>query len=96
MRYLRATWSTVSIPPKLHMLEDHALEFFREWGVGFGFYGEQGGESIHAEFNSLYRTYCGMKPIRLWVLSMLKEHHRCVHPLAKALKPTKVTKKRKT
>ena len=44
-------WPT--IPPKLHMLEDHALEFIREWGVGFGFYAEQGGESIHAEFNSL-------------------------------------------
>ena len=67
MRYLLATWPTVSIPLKLHMLEDHALEFIRECGIGFGLYGEQGGESIHAEFNSLYRTYRGMKPNRLRV-----------------------------
>ena len=85
MRYLRATWPTVSIPPKLHLLEDHALDFIRECGVGFGFYGEQGGESIHAEFNRLYITYCGMKPKILRVLNMLKEHHRRVYPLAKAL-----------
>ena len=34
------------------MLEDHVTDFVRKWGLGLGVYGEQGGESIHAEFNT--------------------------------------------
>ena len=51
MGYLRNTWPKVSITPKLHMLEDHVVEFIKRWGKGLGTYGEQGGESIHPTFN---------------------------------------------
>ena len=42
MRYWRANWPNESIPPKIHFLEDHIVEFIKKWKVGLGFYGEQG------------------------------------------------------
>ncbi|XP_057298106.1 uncharacterized protein LOC130629028 isoform X2 [Hydractinia symbiolongicarpus] len=61
MNYYRKTWPDASITPKLHMLENHAIDFVRRWGTAFGFYGEQGAESIHPTFNKLMATYCQMK-----------------------------------
>ena len=39
------------ITPKLHLLEFHVVPSSRRFGVGLGMLGEQGAESIHAEFN---------------------------------------------
>ena len=55
MNYLRTTWPSVSITPKLHILEDNVVKFISEWKVGLGLYAEHGGESNHAEFNKLDR-----------------------------------------
>ena len=41
----------IMITPKLHMLEEHVCPFLRQWHVGLGFYGEQGINGIHSEFN---------------------------------------------
>ena len=53
--FLDNYWSVypnATITPKLHPLEDHMVPWIRRWGgVGFGVMGEQGAESIHAEFN---------------------------------------------
>jgi len=95
MLHFRSTWPDVPVPPKLHMLEDHVVPFIKEWGAGIGIYGEQGGESIHNEFNKLMRTYCTMKPNTRRLLSVLKEHHRRTNPTAKALKPEIKKRKRK-
>ena len=46
MRYWRANWPNESIPPKIHFLEDHIVEFIEKWKVGLGFYGEQGKKKI--------------------------------------------------
>ena len=62
MEYYCTEWPNGSIPPKLHMLEDHATDFVEKWKTGFGMYGEQGGESIHNEFNQFKTTYCQMQP----------------------------------
>ena len=53
MSYWRNKWPEESVTPKMHMLENHACDFIKKWGVGFGFYGEQGGESVHALFNQI-------------------------------------------
>ena len=50
-------WPNDTIPPKLHLLEDHAADFMERWSKGHGIYGEQGAESIHKVFNVLGRTY---------------------------------------
>ena len=35
------------------MLEDHILPWIKKWRVGCGMMGEQGAESLHAQFNKL-------------------------------------------
>jgi len=57
MQYYRTTFPTATILPKLHLLEDHAVDCIKKWGTGFGFLREQGGESLHEVFNSLQRAY---------------------------------------
>ena len=79
------------------MLEDHATDFVEKWKTGFGMYGEQGGESIHNEFNKLKITYCRMQPASRRLESMLQEHYRRIYPESKAVKfKNKFSRKRKT
>jgi hypothetical protein len=61
MSYFRKTWPNESITPKMHLLESHCADFIRNWGLGLDIYGEQGLESMHAEFNSMNSTFCHMK-----------------------------------
>lgn len=53
MELFRSKFPSATIPPKMHMLEDHTMDWVRARNVGFGLLGEQGAESIHARFNSL-------------------------------------------
>ena len=64
----RSSWSSFghnfpkgTIPIKMHMVEDHAVQWARSTHVGFGILGEQGAESIHAKFNNLARAYSAIK-----------------------------------
>ena len=45
-----------NITPKLHLFEGH-VRAMRRYGIGLGMLGEQGGESIHADFNTLAREF---------------------------------------
>ena len=85
--YLQTVWPEASVTPKLHMLEVHAVDFLKRWGVGFGLYGKQGAESIRNIFNNLHRTYARMKPNTRRVSSMMNEHLTRVNPTAKQLRP---------
>ena len=49
--HYRVTYPKATVTPKLHLLEDHMVPWIS--GVGFGLMGEQGTESIHAEFNRI-------------------------------------------
>ena len=81
MAYYREQFSSSSVTPKLHMLEEHILPCIRRWGVGFGLLGEQGTESIYAYFNTIKRTYSGI-PDRLRRLKqIMTEHHLHVAPV---------------
>ena len=71
----------------------HAVDVIETWSIGHGVYGDHGAESIQKVFNLLQRTYCPMKPARRHLQSMLKEHHRLVHPDEKALKPVIMKRK---
>ena len=55
--FYRLNWPYESIIPKLHMLKDHVVPFIKKWHVGCGFYGKQGGESIHKDINCMKRSY---------------------------------------
>ena len=53
MHYYRDVFPEASIKPKLHILEDHMVNFLRNWRVGCGLLGELGAESIHKVYNQL-------------------------------------------
>ena len=71
---------TASITPKLHMVEDHIVDFLRQWKVGIGMLGEQGVESIHTTFNQLERTYSNMTNDVRRLKSMVTEDYRQICP----------------
>eukprot|EP00731_Ephydatia_muelleri_P030963 Em0022g477a len=57
MEFFRTNFPKGTIPIKMHMVEDHAVQWARSTHVGFGLLGEQGAESIHAKFNNLARKF---------------------------------------
>ena len=80
------------------MLEEHVVEFIRKWHFPLGFFGEQGGESIHHEFVQLASTYFKVKPDRACLKQMLQEHYLDVHPENRQtipFKPTRNLKRRR-
>ena len=56
MHYYRDVFPEASIKPKLHILEDHMVNFLWNWRVGCGLLGEQGAESIHKVYNPTKRV----------------------------------------
>lgn len=95
LEFYRDSFPKATITPKIHMLEDHMVDFFRNWKVGLGFLGEQGAESIHARFNSIRRNYVNM-PNRVQQLEyIMKEHFNQICPDNIVRQPSK-PKKRKT
>ena len=81
MNFYRETFPEASVTPKLHLLEDHVLEFLGQWRVGFGMLGEQGAESIHAAYNNLKRVYANVHDREEQLRLVTQEHHRRVCPL---------------
>ena len=86
---LRANWPSVSITPKLHMLEDHVIPFLQRWNAGCGFYGEQGGESIHQVFKKIKHRYAPIKNGVQRLKYTMEEHLRNVAPVGAGLIPKK-------
>ncbi len=74
LSFYRKNFSTARVTPKLHMMEDHVVPWIRKWRLGMRFHSEQGAESIHAIFNSLKRTYSGVRNSVERFRYMLKEH----------------------
>lgn len=63
-----------SVPPKLHMLEQHMIPWIKRWRVGTGFHCEQRAKSIHASFNSLLRTYASTQNPTVRLERVVTEH----------------------
>lgn len=95
MSYYRSTWPDQTVTPKLHMLEDHALQFLENWGYAFGLYGEQGVESLHATINRLNVNFRSMHPKTRRMEAMLKEHYMSVNPESKSKRPAPPAKRLK-
>ena len=78
---VRAELPQQNITPKLHLLEDHMVPFIRKWRAGPGLLGEQGGESVHKEFNVLAARHASMRQRGIdRLLAALREQHMQVHP----------------
>lgn len=81
MSAMRSQLPHQSITPKLHLLEDHIVPFIRRWHAGPGYLGEQGGESVHKEFNILAARHASMRHKEVdRLLSAMREQHMQVHP----------------
>ena len=74
MDFYRDSFPHATVTPKLHILEDHVVPFLEKWGVGLGFLGEHGAESIHARFNSIRRVHAKItNPVKR-LYSIMNEH----------------------
>ena len=87
--FFRSNFPDATFPPKMHMLEEHVVPFLRRWHFPLGFFGEQGGESIHKDFVQLASTFSHVKPSTMHLKKMLEEHHLVVHPKNRELIPEK-------
>ena len=71
------------------------LEWVSTHRAGCGLMGEQGAESIHAKFNSLKRTYSGIRnPIAR--LSIMQDHYLSISPHMSAAVPTPEERRKKS
>lgn len=73
----------------MHMLEDHVVPFTRKGKFPLGFFGQQGGESIHHDFVSLAETFSRVKPATDRLKKMLEEHFIVTSPSNREIVPTK-------
>ena len=76
MDYFRTNFLNENISPKMHLLEDHTVEWVRRYNFGFGMLGEQGAESIHRRFNELNTTYSSIRNKEKRLLCVVKEVFR--------------------
>ena len=76
------------------MLENHMGVFLSTWVVGLGLYGEQGGESIHAEFNNIGRIYSSMSGTQK-LECIMRDHFIRNNLTATSLKPPIIPPRKK-
>jgi len=95
LSFYRANFPKATVLPKMHLLEDHMVDWFKKFNVGAGMMGEQGAESIHAHLNRLERTYSGI-PNKLDRLKYIFNMYQLeTAPSFQSLKPATQTRKRK-
>ena len=70
----RESFPTASITPKLHLLEDHAVDQLSQFRIGLGLLNEQGGELLHTEFNRAGRVVHGMRDDLSKLMSVMRRH----------------------
>ena len=91
----RSNWPG-SMTPKLNMLEAHMVPFLERWRTACGFYGEQGGESIHHSFKLLESRYANIKNQNDRLKHTVEEHLRSVAPEVSKVRVKAVKRKKKT
>ena len=74
------------------MLEAHVVDSMGRFGVGLGMLGEQGGESLHVEFNLLTNT-CRSVVREIDRLAMIVKQH-CLTTLPQQLAKVPVAARR--
>ncbi len=71
----------------------HIVKQVTKWKFGMGLLGEQGAESIHANFNAIEKSYSGIPNSKNRLLRVTQKHHLRVDPENIVVAPT--IKKRK-
>ena len=91
MTYFRTNFQAATFPPKMHMLEEHAVQFIRRWKFPLGFFDKQGSELIHNEFVGLSTQFLQVKPDSSRLKKMLEEHYVKTNPEHRDIIPEKAT-----
>ena len=88
MAFYRDKYPEATVPIKMHLLEDHTVQWANSNHVGFGLLGEQGAESIHAKFNRLGLAFTSIKDRVKNLKCIVKEHLLSIEPeLVAAIPP---------
>ena len=88
MAFFQDTYPEATVPIKMHLLEDHTLQWGYTNHVGFGLLGEQGAEPIHAKFNRLGLAFAPIKDRMQNLMCIVKEHLLSIEPqLVAAIPP---------
>ena len=95
MAFFRDTFPTATVPIKMHLVEDHAVQWAAAYHVCYGLLGEQGAESIHAKFTQLSLAFVSIKDRVKQLQCIVKEHLLSIEPRMVAAIPPP-TKKQKT
>ena len=61
LAFFRDTFPTATVPIKMHLMEDHAVQWAAAYHVGYGLLGEQSAESIHVKFTRLSLAFVSIK-----------------------------------
>ena len=92
LAYIRGSFPHMSITPKLHIMEDHVCPFLRKGHMGLGFYGEQGIEGIHSDFNKQIPRFRQVLEHDVRLRQLILNHHVKTSP--KLVQRVPVSKKR--
>ena len=85
MDFCREHFPKESIIPKQHLLECHMTPWLRQWRVSPALLGEQGGEAVHCQLNTISRDLRGYHDdLKLtlqsvknqWVISSPSTYHK--------------------
>ena len=82
------------VTPKLHLLESHLSDALARFRVGIGLLAEQGGESIHHEFNNLLERHGGIVNDLERLRTTVKQHLTATIPEQVPLFPQRAKRKR--
>lgn len=91
----RENYPKATTLPKMHLLEDHMLDWLTKYHLGAGLMGEQGAESIHAHLNRLETTYSSIPNKVDRLKYIFRMYNIETDPSLQTLKPEIKTRKRK-
>ena len=84
MAFYHNTYPEATVSLKMHLLEDHAVQWANTYHVGFGLLAE----SIHAKFNRLGLVFAPIRDRVENLLCIVKEHLLSIEPqLVAAIPP---------
>lgn len=95
MKFYRTTFPDATVLPKMHIMEDHAIEWLERWHLGAGIMGEQGAESLHAHLMRMDRNYQGVVNEVDRLKYIFKEHRLESAPSLVTLRPPPAKRRKK-
>ena len=75
MKLYKTFFPEQNVLPKMHILQDHCVNFIRSTGFGLGLLGEQGGELLHSTLSKFEQRSQGIRNDKKRMRCQLEAHH---------------------